>query len=203
MPNQTAAGAIIIAAGTSERMGRQKLSLLFSKNNSFIEHGARQFSLFGCTRIALVVNRAGHDWIVDNGIIFPPEAGVVINGFPEKGRMHSIRLGLRYTGTTHPVFLNNVDNPFINHKILSEMMMVPTGSEGCMVYPQYHGKGGHPVLLSPVLAAKLLQAKEEVSDFRSFLSAYTRLPLEVNDERILANINTEADYLRYFPPQAF
>lgn len=199
MGNREACSAIILAAGNSERMGVPKLSLRFRGDTSFIARCTQEFLNAGCREIALVVNEQGFEWI--GKINFPENVIVVPNSFPEFGRFHSIQLGLAQLGKGDPVFIHNVDNPFIHTEQLLALERAyhqPAGKEtaagGRVVIPHYKGRGGHPVLISPEVGMAIRGEKQPDWPFREFLKGFQQIKVPVNDPGVLVNINTIGDY---------
>ncbi len=188
--------AVILAAGSSERMGRPKLSLALDNGISFAEQCARLYAGFGCRRIVMVVNQDGMDWLEMKGQKIPPEVVAVLNQYVLKGKLFSLQCGLRALDDAEKsVFVHNVDNPFITRGILSWLVSF-AGRADC-IRPYCAGQYGSPVLISPQAARKLMMAGEYGIPLREHLHRSDCIFAETERPEVLANINTPADYMRY------
>ncbi|MFO7873139.1 MAG: NTP transferase domain-containing protein [Bacteroidales bacterium] len=188
--------AIILAAGKSERMGRQKLLLPFDASQTFVERCVEVFAAFGCAEIIVVVNEHGLNNI---GSILPKwlaNMKVVTNHTPGKGRFVSLQKGLFALEQRCPVFLHNVDSPFVTCETLK--LLTQHAGKADYVRPVYHGEYGHPVLVSPHIVHDLLSEESGDIHVRKYLSKYSQYFVEVDNQLILANINTPDDYHHYF-----
>ena len=181
--------AVIPAAGNSGRMGSQKVLLPYGNGSGFAEHLTSCFSVYGCDPVVLVVNEHFE-------AVIPHAENLIIvgNRHVEKGRSHSIHLGLQHVPEGSACFIHNIDNPFPESAVLSELLKaVP--SDGYVV-PVYLGRGGHPVLLGCGLADQL-RSQRDLTDFRQALQEFTKVEVPCADEHILWNINTPDEYLRF------
>ncbi|MCD4735244.1 MAG: NTP transferase domain-containing protein [Bacteroidales bacterium] len=182
---------IILAAGRSVRMGKPKIALQFSEEDTFIDHIIKVYQKFGVHKIILVVN----DLAVQNISRDEDQLIFVVNPYPEFGRFYSIRLGLKELGPS-PVFIQNVDNPFVNPGLL---MMLEAGiKDGDFSTPVYKSHGGHPVLVSGRIVPKLINDFNKDDRFDEVLKLFDRRIVNVNDPYITVNINTPEDYEEYF-----
>lgn len=188
--------AIILAAGKSERLGFPKLSLDFDNKISFIEHIAWEYEEFGCKEIVVVVNDIGKRCIEEKQLRFPNNTKILINEHPEWHRFHSLKLGAKALKNNYPVFIHNVDNPFVNDDVLGQILNCSDKSD--YISPEYEGKGGHPFLISNNIIKDLKLINQDQMHLKEFLNQYSRLRIPVSDEKVLVNINTLEEYRRYF-----
>ncbi len=194
--NEKEYSAIILAAGKSERMGFPKLSLKYDEKNNFIEHIISEYLSFDCKEIILVINKIGIEYLKKNEIQFPETVKIVVNEHPDWHRFYSLKKGVKSLSKNRPVFINNVDNPFVNDNVLNEL--VKNIKTADYISPEFEGKGGHPILLSKKIIEELKTIAEDQKHLKEFLNRYSRLRIRVNDEKILVNINTIEEYKRYF-----
>lgn len=188
--------AIILAAGKSERLGFPKLSLMFNKEQSFIEHIANGFNDYGCNQIILIVNETGQKHISDYNLKFPANTGIVVNEHPDWHRFYSLKLGANQVKKNHFVFVHNVDNPFVNQEVLDVLLNNSNKAE--YISPEYNRKGGHPFLISNKIIQDLKASDVDQMHLKEFLNQYKRLKVPVSDDKVLVNINTLEEYKRYF-----
>ena len=187
---------IILAAGKSSRMGVPKLSLKFDAGKTFLEHVINEYSEFGCDEIVVVVNAEGHKYIVKSLQPFPENVKIAINEYPERGRFHSLKTGCLELSRINSVFVHNVDNPFVNQKILNALLA--KNKEYDYVMPSYEGKGGHPVLISKDVVTTVIPEPDDQQHLKEFLNRFSSLKEDVDDEKVLVNINDNNDYKKWF-----
>jgi molybdenum cofactor cytidylyltransferase len=185
-------GAIILAAGLSKRMGHDKLNLPFGLNYSFLSNILAGFHTFGSSPVVVVVNPLSEPQARTISTGTGGATVVVVNDAPEKGRFRSLQLGLREIGSDFPVFIQNVDNPFVDAVLLQQMLHA--APDGDFVVPVFNSKGGHPVLLNTVVTLQIIRCSEPSTALNSFLKAYRKVTVPATDSRILLNINTPEDY---------
>lgn len=187
---------IILAAGKSSRMGLPKLALRYNKNKIFIEHIVNEYESFGCEEIIVVVNETGNNFLTENEIQFSSNVKIVINNHPEWHRFYSLKTGAKSMSGVLPVFVHNVDNPFVNYEVLNEL----SGNINKADYlsPEFDGKGGHPILLSEKIIKDVRATTEDQIHFKEFLNQYPKKKVQVDDEKVLVNINTIDEYRQYF-----
>ncbi|MCB2218941.1 MAG: NTP transferase domain-containing protein [Bacteroidetes bacterium] len=189
--NSDRPGVVILAAGLSKRMGLPKHDLRFLEEVTFLEHIIRVYQKFVASRIVLVINNQ-HDF---RRYFYEEDLKIVVNKHPEFGRLHSIQLGLKEFNHV-PVFIQNVDNPFVNPGL--QMALEDGIDDHDYAVPVYNGKGGHPILLSQKIIKKVAGDFKKEDKLSDVLLNFIRKDVPMNDPYILANINTEEDYRKYF-----
>ncbi len=187
---------LILAAGYSSRIRKHKFALKFNEKSTFVERLVSQYKSLGCKKIIVVLNAEGVKFFQKNLPHLSNEVMVITNMFPERGRSYSISLGLKHIPGNEKVFIQNVDNPFITTDIL-KLMLENLKDYDC-VSPQYQGEGGHPVLISHNVIKEILVREEKDFVLRDLLKNFKKRTLPVNNQKILANINTMEDYNKYF-----
>ncbi len=186
--------AIILAAGTSNRMGKPKLALSFRPGISFLEQCVSQFLLFGCREVVVVINNEGLQWIEEYKPVIKKKARLVLNPYPERGRHFSLQLGIEKSTIEHGLFIHNVDNPFVSQEVLRvihETSLIHPGFD--YISPRHEGQGGHPIMVSENLARLILHDSSNRS-LNQILHDYQREDAVVNDPNILTNINFRIAY---------
>jgi len=189
--------AVIMAAGHSRRMGRPKMMLPYDRHQSFVERGVNVLSGFGCAEIAIVVNIEGMNGLAGLSPAWPDCVRAVVNPFPEKGRFLSLQTGLSGLKKNCPVFIHNVDNPFVDGKVLH--LLASHAGRADYIRPVCDGKPGHPVLISARVASDIVLEKKGEGHVRDYLAQYAQHFVRVNDPAVLVNINTLEEYKKYFP----
>lgn len=143
-------GAVILAAGESKRMGKQKL-LLFFDGKTMLEHVIDSFR--GVVERILVV--LGHE--PQEIIPLLEKLGVqwVINEDFSLGMAASFKCGLREMLDCDAIFLALGDQPFVGKKFL--IRAIEEWRKGAkIVSPVFIKKKGHPVLFDQSLFNEIL-----------------------------------------------
>jgi molybdenum cofactor cytidylyltransferase len=185
--------AIVLAAGESRRMQKNKLLLPFGKK-TIIEHVIEHVMQADIQNI-LVVLGAYRDELLP-----------VINKLPvqhcyntdyEKGMLSSVQCGFRST----PSSMDNViiflgDQPVIPGSVAKLLMKEQLDSERGIVIPIYKGKRGHPVLISKRYRDEIGKL-DQTGGLHSLMAKFSTdvLEVEVDFPGILEDIDVPRDYL--------
>lgn len=183
---------VLLAAGSSQRMGRSKPFLLFNNNETFIEKCIQTFIEFGCGEVIVVTNRHDYDVFKKTRGNWPAGVSFVVNDHPERGRFFSLQTGLLALSHEAPCFFHNADNPFITVDVLKAM--VSCSDKAAAIYPVFKGRRGHPVLINQDIINAIRSEKNHECHLRDFLYGFSGYETEVFDPGILVNINTPEDY---------
>lgn len=186
--------AIILGGGESVRMGCPKILLPYNDKRTFLEQIISEYQMVPGIQTIFVCNEdALQRYTAQNKIA--ANVNVVSNSSSSSGRMYSIHLGLAHTCRTK-VFIQNIDNPFITHRLLLEM--IENSPDNGFVSPRVNNNGGHPVLICGDTLQEIKSTSIHVS-LRNVLEKQRRVDVESTDARLLANINSPDDYAQYFP----
>jgi molybdenum cofactor cytidylyltransferase len=185
--------AIILAAGTSGRMGYPKAALKFNDDANFVQHLCTQFLNAGCNKVVIVINNDIAKLFAENNVSFPKNVITVINDNPDFGRFYSLQLGLKNCSNADAVFITNADNPFADSDLLVKLQANLDSAD--YVFPVFNEKGGHPIVISSKVIAEALQTKFENNILKEFLHKFKSKSIETDCDKILTNINTEREYL--------
>jgi len=185
--------AVVLSAGQSSRMGRDK-ALLEIHGRSVIQNILSKIS--ESSDSIYVVLGDNYDAVVSNieEMEFTAQVNCVLNENHHFGMFSSIQKGLASGERGHPVLLQMVDQPFIPVYVYRELIM--TYGEGCHVYqPSFGGKAGHPLLLSGEFVENVLSYKA-TSNLKEIITELQgeRKFLEVDDSSVLQNINTPGEF---------
>ena len=176
--------ALILASGLSERMGRPKALLPWDSSTTFLEKILAEYRMAGSARIIVTVNKLVMPFC--ESLKPDPAVILILNEHPERGRLHSVKLGLQYAGESQFCFIQNVDNPFVRAEIILKILASRD--------PEYSGKGGHPVLLPKVITDHLLSENNPEANLQEILRNFPKKRVLLDDNSILRNINTPEDY---------
>ena len=191
----TNCAALILAGGKSERMVFPK-PFLPVNGKTFLNKIVTEYSDAGIKNIFIVLNDEYCIGAWESCINRVKQFAIVIeNPEPEKGRFHSIKLGAEKIKYAEFCFVQNVDNPSVNKNIIAEIFE-QRNSSGYTV-PVYNGMRGHPVLISKKIIRHINLLPDEDFNLREILNNFPAKEVEINDERILLNINTTEDYKKF------
>lgn len=189
---------IILNAGSSKRMQYPKMLLPFNNNYTFIEHTINTYShiqsniyiVISPDNLNLLLKTTTQQYIIDKNIRF------IINHNTHSEKIDSVILGLKETKSKY-IFIQNIDHPFITKSLL--INMINKCAPNAYVKPIFNNKGGHPVLIHCSIKNDILKHTHFLSSkLNVILKKYSLIPIEIKSEKILANINSPSDYLKYF-----
>ncbi len=178
---------IVLAAGKSERMGRWKMTLPW--HGSTIIEAAVTGALTVCRRVIVVAGYRGEEIVhmfQDN-----PAVITVINEEFESGMFSSVQRGCRRVETDR-FFLALGDMPSVHPDVYRTLMLYTAAD---VIIPKYRGKRGHPILLGPGMADRII-AYESGKTLHHVLAEVVTMSIPVLDSTIVHDIDTESDYRR-------
>ncbi len=178
--------SVVLSAGYSSRMGMPKWLLQMPSGITFMEHIARLYSALG-SEVLFVINQS--DALHAD---LPAGLTTIINPDPQKGRFFSLQCGLNKIPESAACFIQNIDNPFLDTKLLKAMIGALKAFD--LVVPVHKEKGGHPILISQKVIGEILKCTHPLPLLRNFLDQFKGCRLDVDNERILLNINTPEAY---------
>ena len=193
-------GAIVLAAGRSERMGRPK-PLLPCRGTTFL--GAVLDTL-GRTRagaIRVVLGRGAEAIRKAAGL---PDDLVVVNPTPERGMLSSLHLGIAALPPGVRAFLVwPVDHPLVEAETVDRLIAALEASGAPLAVPVHAGRRGHPALLSMGIAPEI-ETAPETEGARAVVRAHASdlVEVAVDDAGVVTGIDTPEAYAAAFghPP---
>ena len=139
-------GAIILAAGSSSRMGKAKMLLPFG-NGNMLKHIIAEVEAINLWTFCLVTGFY-HEQV--KSLFQDHNLPIVYNINWELGMSASIQLGLQTLLHQHPdlegVLIIVSDQPFLNREVLQKIVIELQQSQKGIVAAQYGGVNGTPVL---------------------------------------------------------
>jgi molybdenum cofactor cytidylyltransferase len=151
--------AVVLAAGKSQRMGRNKLLLKIAER-TLLDHVLDALEGSKVDEVFVVL---GHRPEGLKPIIEPHNVGVVLNPDYEEGMTSSVKSGLGHV-TADAVFIVLGDQIGLGAELLNRMSaLMESDPEALIVSPVYEGKRGHPVLIRSVLFPEILALEKEQS----------------------------------------
>ncbi len=193
---------VILAAGDSSRMGRDKALLPWPPATEKTQSGetflaAAIRSLSPATDFVLVV--VGKNAGVLAPIIYAEGASLVINEDPGRGQFSSLQMGLQeaLNRGRDAAMVTLVDRPPVTPATLQVLRhSFALAKENIWaVVPEYSGKHGHPYLIGREMIARFLQVPPTsvARDIEHAHQAHIQY-VQVDDPLVALNINTQEDY---------
>jgi molybdenum cofactor cytidylyltransferase len=190
---------LILAAGESTRMGRDKALLLY-RGRTFLETIVARLNAAGVKRVAVVL---GHHAESIQQTLNLAEAKVVINRDYRLGQTSSLQVGLaaleKFSAQRgeplEAVVLCLVDHPAFEPATLSALLETFARTAAPVVIPTLGGRRGHPVLIARSLFGPLLALGEGMGANTVIRACGDRTELvEVRDAGILVDVDDPATY---------
>ena len=200
---------VILAAGESARMGRDKALLPWppplagqaTSTDTFLS--AAILSLLPVTEFVVVV--VGKNEAALAPIIYANGASLVVNPDPERGQFSSLQVGLQdvLNHGRDAAMVTLVDHPPVGNatiQILRDAFEAASLNIWAAV-PEFSGKHGHPYLVGREMMEAFLRvpATSIARDIEHHLQEHIQY-VEVDDPLVSLNVNTPEDYKALSPP---
>jgi molybdenum cofactor cytidylyltransferase len=144
--------AVVLAAGKSSRMGRNKL-LLEVGGRTILD---RILDAIEASAVDEAIVVLGHDPEAARSIVDAHGVSAVLNPEHEKGMTSSFQAGLRGV-TADAVFLVLGDQLGLDPALLDEMVgLMSSNQDALIISPVHNGRRGHPVLFRRMLFNEIL-----------------------------------------------
>ena len=184
--------AIILAAGKSQRMGRQKL-LLPLNGNTILGKTIENVKRSGINDIVLVLGHMG-ETICHN--IDTTGLKIVINEDYDKGQMTSVKAGLAELHQGFGAMFILGDQPFIDSSVYRKLWQEYQNSDAQIVLPAtIDGRRGNPVIFAPELFSEIALIEGDNGP-RALIDSHLHDVLTVlfSDDTIHLDIDTPETY---------
>lgn len=187
-------GVIVLAAGSSSRMGRPK-ALLEAKPGglTFVDAVVLTACAAGVSALRVVV-APGFE---------RPDSSYVVNPDPVAGMLSSIHRGLdAIREPIEAVLVWPVDHPYVRLETVTAMLAAFRAGGPPIVVPTYEGCRGHPVLFAARVVPELYAADPTRGAAAVVHAHDDRLELAVDDPGVIDDIDTPEDYARRYGMRA-
>jgi molybdenum cofactor cytidylyltransferase len=188
--------AIVLAAGSSTRMGRPKALLTIGPSReTFLDRITRTLAEGGIdeTIVVLGVDAA----VVQAGIAPPPRTRFVVNPAPERGQLSSLLEGLRVVDRpgVRAVLVTLVDIPLVAAETVRALVEAYGTGHALITRPAKDGRHGHPVIFDRAVFGDLRRADPAVGVkvvLATRASDVQNVPCE--DEGAFLDVDTPLEY---------
>jgi molybdenum cofactor cytidylyltransferase len=187
--------AVVLAAGMSQRMGRLKMLLPFGDRPML----ARVIeSVLAAGESLLITVVTGHAEQEIRAVAVEYTGVVCVHNacYERGGMLSSVQTGIRaLLETCDAFFLILGDQPMIRPNTLNALQAAWHAESAPIVVPSYHGKRGHPVLISARFIAEVL-ALGENDTLKTLMLRHEKSlhEIAVDDPATVADIDTPKDY---------
>jgi molybdenum cofactor cytidylyltransferase len=198
MPLSPSFAGVILAAGASSRMGRDK-ALLPWRDGTFLSSAIR--ALQPSTELVLVV--AGANAPSLEAITDAYAAFLVVNPEPERGQFSSLQTGLQevLNRGRDAALVTLVDRPAAEPETVRQIKAAFAASDENIwaVVPEFGGKHGHPIAIGREMIEAFLRATSgsgsNARDVEHAHQGHIRY-VPVNDPLVVANVDTPEEFER-------
>lgn len=190
-------GGIVLAGGTSSRMGKPKALLVDAGGRTFVETAVATLLRGGCGEVVVVVNEAENellDAVARVGGVLTWGAG------PGSEQIESLRAGLKaLPPEADAAVVLPVDHPEVAPRTVRAMIDAFEGGDALIVQLRHRGQHGHPVLFAAPVFDEL--GRGDLPDGARTLIERQRghvRELNVDDPGILVDVDTPEAYRARF-----
>jgi molybdenum cofactor cytidylyltransferase len=194
---------VILAAGQSSRMGRDKALLPWPPQTGELAVSKTTFLSAAIRSLALstdfVVIVAGRNEELLAPVAYAEGASLVVNPDPDRGQFSSLQVGLHevLNRGRDAAMITLVDRPPVGRATIEALRdaFQATPPNIWAVVPEFEGKHGHPFLVGRELIEIFLQAEPTASarDIEHRFGDRIQY-VEVDDPFVALNIDTPDDY---------
>jgi len=182
--------AIILAAGAGRRAGGFKP--LWPLGDGLVIDAVIDAARSSCGLIR-VVGGAEFERLRTHLTQQHPRVELVRNETWEQGGMFSsVQIGI--DGLDGPAFVHPCDVPGAGPAIYRLLAQAYRPGVDDVVRPVHRGRGGHPVLLSPVMLDAVRQAPQSAT-LRELIDGHRRVDVELGDDLACLDFDTREAYL--------
>jgi molybdenum cofactor cytidylyltransferase len=185
--------AILLAAGESTRMGRQK-ALVAWEGTTLLEYQLTQLSSIDEIEQIVVVTGHNPEGISAIAARFA-RACIAYNEQYATGKVSSILAGLRaLSADADAIMLLAVDQPR-PAGILRTLLVRHAEERTAITVPSRNGRRGHPIVFSRALLPELLAISEASLGIRAVMRDHTAdtIEVEIDDPAIHVDLNRPSD----------
>jgi molybdenum cofactor cytidylyltransferase len=190
-------GAIILAGGSSARMGRAK-QLLPLGDSTVLEQTIANVRGAEVNEIVLVLGASAETIRRQLPLSLLEGLNIVVNRDYREGMSSSLRAGISALDQRSEAALIILgDQPFIRSQTMDQVIRAYRREQAQIVIPSFHGTRGNPVLLDRSVFPEVMALEGDIGSraiFGNHLEGIAKV--DVEDEGILLDIDDPDDYDR-------
>lgn len=190
--------AILLGAGESKRMGKDKLSLPWGKKTIF-EQCLQTLQRSKVKEVIVVLNRRNKGLVP---VLSGAGGKVVINPDSKKGMSLSIRRGLQSVSPkSRGVLIALGDQPLLKTQTINALIEVFEKGESEIIAPSFKGRRGHPVIFHRKHVKELLKLRGDAGA-KSMIERHPEKVciVPVKSPGVIRDIDTWEDYRKELMP---
>jgi molybdenum cofactor cytidylyltransferase len=204
MPHAASFAGVILAAGESSRMGRDKALLPWPPPHNGVSTTQETFlsaairSLFS-TDFVLVV--AGKNENALAPVVYANGASMIVNPDPDRGQFSSLQVGVRevLNRGRDGAIITLVDRPPASSATIDVLRQAyeAAAPDVWAVVPDFSGKHGHPFAVGREMIEAFLQAPAAATarEVEHRLQSHIQY-VAVDDPNVVLNVNTPDEYTK-------
>lgn len=192
LAKQKKVSAVILAAGKSTRMGKQKLLMPY-ENTSIIRSIVTKSLNSNLNQTIVVIGSHKNEVIEELNSL---NIDLIENGRFEEGMLSSIQTGIKAVDEeSDGVMILLGDQPMVSINIINRLIATFQKSNKGVIIPTFNNKRGHPVLISKKYWKQIKDLNPAIG-LRELMMNNTHDMLEIKMENdvILKDIDTPEDY---------
>ena len=189
-------GAVVLAAGLSQRMGRPKMTLPW-QDTTVIGRVVSVLLDASVDEVLVVTGGARKD--VESALAGMPVSTIYNPDFGNGEMMQSLRVGLNALHKQiNAALIVLGDQPQIKIEVVKSIMAIYKQDHHAIVVPSIQSRRGHPWLVDRALWNVLLD-ENAISTMRQFLNQFGKQIhyVDVSTASILQDLDTPKDYLKF------
>jgi len=160
--------AIILAAGSSNRLGFNKLTVSID-GESVIRRSVKPFLMAGLHKVLVVT---GHDHRIIKKELDGLNVSLIHNPHYKKGMSTSVKAAIPFLKGADALLLHLGDKPFVTFQSIKSVLNIYRELEAKIVIPRFDGKTGHPVMINASLLRDEIGMLRGDSGLREVIEKY-------------------------------
>jgi molybdenum cofactor cytidylyltransferase len=190
--------AILLGAGESKRMGRNKL-LLPWRGKTLLEHCVDTLLRSKIKEVIVVLSDKSKEMrspLEKSSFFMRKKLKVTMNPQYRRGMSTSIKKGIQGVDPrSDGILIALGDQPFLKTRTVNALIRAFNQGRGEIIVPSFKKRKGHPVIFHRRFEKELLRLREDVGG-KSILQKYSKnvKAVPVKSEGVIKDIDTRKDY---------
>jgi molybdenum cofactor cytidylyltransferase len=193
MTQYTPISAILLAAGESTRMRRQK-ALLPWQGTTLIQYQISSLLEAGVSQVVVVLGHRAER--LRSMLEHTFGVQTVLNLRYRTGKSSSVRMGVRHLSPdASAVLVLSVDQPR-SPELVRQVIDAYREKKAPVTYPAFQGRGGHPIIFDGALLPEMARVRESRHGLREVVQRHRARAnrFTLDDAQILLDINEPGEY---------